>query len=129
MQILVTALYAYGFVVSAVFCLTWYPLALRALWRGQDNVSTARIIDYAGLPLALCVSFALILRNLAVHGMASYSDDLLTTAGRLVLPATLCALLTLRLVKWGLQLWRRRHQGTPVDPLASVSRDGGDPQP
>lgn len=114
----IVGLYVAGLLGALAFCVTWYPLAFRALAHHDKDVSLIRIFDYAGIQLAILLSFALILRNFAVYGIAVPQDDL-SVVGRLMLPLTVDGIIFLRLFKWGRQLWRSRHGSRP-DPLRSV---------
>jgi hypothetical protein len=130
-QALLYGLYLAGFVMAGMFCITWFPLAFRALRRDRAEVSVAKIFDYAGVMLALFLSFGLILRNLHLYGTTDYREPL-SLIGRVALPLVLDAMIALRLVRWLHYL--RAHRGEPdtaKDLLVGVSKtpDSTDPPP
>lgn len=115
------SLYLVGFAGALLFCLTWYPLAFRALYHHADNVSVARIFDYAGVQAAIVLAYGFILRNFATSGIQPLEDPL-SLVGRVLLPLTVDAIIFLRLYKWGRQLWIHRAVPGPPDPLRGVSQ-------
>lgn len=126
-QTIIISLYVVGVVSAAIFCFTWYPLAFRALRHHRREVSLVRIIDYAGVQLAILLAFGLVLRNILVYGV-NPAPDALSAAGRLLLPITIDFVLLLRLGKWSRRLWEN-YRDPQVDSAAleHVEREARDP--
>lgn len=106
------SLYVVGAILSGLFVLTWFPLALRALMTRERDVSLVRIVDYAGLQLIVFLAFMLILRGFGLHGVTPPPEnDSLAVVSRFLLPAMLDVIIALRLWRWGHRLWEARQEG------------------
>lgn len=122
-QVIIVALYALGFALSATFVLTWTPLAIKARLRHVPSATWPRISDYMGFEVSIFVVFGFLLWSFTsreIPDPASLSGAL----GRIGLPATLDIFLALRLAKW-MRQWRGGKNGTSsTDPFEGLSRGG-----
>lgn len=119
----IIGMYAATCLLTGLFCLTWFPLALRARWRGAKDVSTLAIIDYAGVQVGVFIATAIFTRSFFVYGVTPPRDDV-AAVGRVLLALILFSLGFIRLVRWTRALWRSRQANANPDPFEAVGHDG-----
>lgn len=115
------SLYALGWFMAGCFIWSWVPLAFRARALGRRGVSLVRILDYAGVNVAVFVIFALLLYNFHRFGVPPSPKDHLYAGARIAIPVVFDVLVLIRLTSWVRALRQARQgRGTP-DPLRSMA--------
>lgn len=113
-------LYTLGWLMSGFFIWSWVPLAFRARALGRRGVSLVRIVDYAGVNVAVFVVFTVLILNFFRLGVPP-SPDHLSAGARIAIPAVFDLLVLIRLTSWVRALWQARRGQGHVDPLRSMA--------
>lgn len=108
--ITIWTLVLYGFIVSAIYVLTWTTGAIKAKLRGHTSLSKWEILDFAALPAACFLILGLSVYNLIDLGVLPATTPG-TAVSRIATTLLIDIIVTMRTIRWGLEYRRADSQG------------------
>ena len=117
LNFIIIALTGLGLIASAGFVFTWFPIAIKAKFRGTWRGAWLDTLDYISLPCAIAILYCLSFYNLVMIGPAP-SRGVFSDIARLLTLVIFDAIVWLRTLRF-----RREYLRDPGAPVVALREE------